>query len=160
MEESKKFPSHTASYSPHLSQPSFGATAENRRVPPVVRTFPSDKVNQSPLSSGVIPVSSATANVSSGSSAPYQLPRSEIKTSAASSGISNSHIGRDSSAMLLPKVDQAICVNHAGPHISTKPSQGGFPTILDNSLPSDFCFLLLYDIRVNFHTLVACSYTR
>ncbi|XP_056163930.1 uncharacterized protein LOC115666572 [Syzygium oleosum] len=136
MEESKKFPSHTASYSPHLSQSSFGATAENRGMPPVVRTFPSDKVNQSPLSSGVIPVSSATANVSSGSSAPYLLPRSEIRTSTASSGISNSHIGRDSSAMLLPKVDQAISVNHAGPHISTKPSQATYANQPSVNAPS------------------------
>lgn len=139
MEESKKFPSHTTSYLPHLSQPSFAATAENRGmvpVVPVVRTITSDKVNQSPLSSGVIPVASATANVSSGSSVPYQLPRSDIRTSTASSGISNSHIGRDSSSMLLPKVDQANNVNQAGPHISTKPSQATYANQPSVNAPS------------------------
>ncbi|KAF8017422.1 hypothetical protein BT93_H2559 [Corymbia citriodora subsp. variegata] len=136
MEESKKFPSHTTSYLPHSSQPSFGATAENRGMAPIVRTFPLDKVKQSPLASGVIPVSSATANLSSGSSVPYQLPRSEIRTSTTVSGISNSHIGRDSSAMLLPKVDQANNVNHAGPHILTKPSQATYANQPSVNAPS------------------------
>ncbi|XP_048130491.1 uncharacterized protein LOC115742836 [Rhodamnia argentea] len=136
MEESKKFTSHTASYSPHSSPTSFVATAENRGMAPLVRPFPSDKVNQSPLSSGVIPVSSATANVSSGSSAPYQLQRSEIKTSTASSVISNSHIGRDSSPMLMPKVDQANNANHAGPHNLTKPSQATYANQPSVNAPS------------------------
>ncbi|CAK9165486.1 unnamed protein product [Ilex paraguariensis] len=94
----RKMEKSSAAYLSQRLQTNSGAATENRGTSHAVRMFPSDK--PSPVSSGGFqPVSAANST-----SLPYQLPTSEVRPMV-SSGLTSSHLGRDSS-LELPKVER------------------------------------------------------
>ncbi|KAL4566885.1 hypothetical protein LXL04_031011 [Taraxacum kok-saghyz] len=89
MEKSEVFPLHSNMYTPPRLQSNITGSAESRGTS--TRMFPSDKTNQTPVSSG----SFQNPSASNTRTLPYQLPTSEVRP-----GMSNIiHMGRDSSSL-------------------------------------------------------------
>ncbi|KAI9115708.1 hypothetical protein K1719_013377 [Acacia pycnantha] len=121
MEESKKLPEHSA---PSTSQPlqtsMGGGMVENRTPSHTVRMYPLDKSSHTGLSSGT--TASHVTHVSAGSSAAlqYQSTTGEVKPPIVSGGMPSSHLGRTSSSVALPKVEQPqfrVDVGSSGPYL-------------------------------------------
>lgn len=107
MEKSEEFSLHSAPYTSQQSQTKLAAAAENHGTSHAVRMFPSDKPNHAPTSSGGFHPASPLAHVSSSNSTslPYQLPTSEVRPMV-SSGISSSHLRKDSSSLSMPRFER------------------------------------------------------
>ncbi|WCJ33004.1 RING/FYVE/PHD zinc finger superfamily protein [Euphorbia peplus] len=88
MEESRKHNAASA-YTPQLSQPSYGATAEVRGPSHSIRMYQSDKLGNPSLPSGGLPSSLAPGHVSA--AATPQLLKADVRASTVPIGISNSH---------------------------------------------------------------------
>lgn len=108
MEDPKKFAVPSIAYTSQTSQPNFGAASENRGQLHTIRMLPSDKPsNNAPLPSGGLPASSAHGHVSAAPPAPLAQPlTTDVKASSASTGLASSHLGRDSSALVFPRVEK------------------------------------------------------
>ncbi|KAM5585420.1 endochitinase A [Rosa sericea] len=103
MDESKKYAAQTAAYPSQPLKTSFNVAAENHGLPHTVR-ISTDNPNHAPISTGgfaaspLVHVSTVTPT-----SAQYQLPTSEIRTTMVSGSVPGSHLGRDSSSPALPR---------------------------------------------------------
>ncbi|KAI4306158.1 hypothetical protein L6164_029459 [Bauhinia variegata] len=102
MEESKKFSAHSATYNPQSLQTSTGGTVENRVPSHAIRMFPSDKSNQAAIFSASTLASTPVPQVSA---ALHHPSSNEVRPPMVTSGMSSSHLGRNSS-LALPKVEQ------------------------------------------------------
>lgn len=104
MDESKKYAAQTATYPSQPIKTNFNAAGETHGMSHTVR-IPTDKSSHAPIStssfagSPLVHVSTVTPT-----SAQYQLPTSEVRTSMVSSSVPGSHLGRDSSSPALPRV--------------------------------------------------------
>lgn len=109
MEESKKFAAPSGTYSAQTSQPSFGAMGDIRGPSHSIRMFPSDKPGNTSIPSGGLPTPATIGHVSAATSTPLasQPIPSEVRVSTASTGLSNSHPGRDSSALAGHRVEKS-----------------------------------------------------
>ncbi|XP_020223635.1 uncharacterized protein LOC109805822 [Cajanus cajan] len=111
MEEAKKFAASSTPSTTHTSQPlqaNIGGPVDNRVPSPVVRMFPSDKSSH-PAISSMGTVVSIPAHVSAGSSAAlqYQSTGNEVRPPVVSGMIPISHLGRNPSSAVLPKVEHS-----------------------------------------------------
>ncbi|XP_015582117.1 uncharacterized protein LOC8268130 [Ricinus communis] len=108
MEDSKKFPAPSATYTSQISQPSFGAMGEVCGPSHSIRVFSSDKPTNPLLPSGSHPTSSALGHVLAvtSTSITHHSATSEVRASTVSTGIPNSHPGRDLSVLAGPKVEK------------------------------------------------------
>ncbi|XP_024156790.1 endochitinase A isoform X3 [Rosa chinensis] len=103
MDESKKYAAQTAAYPSQPLKTSFNVAAENHGLPHTVR-ISTDNPNHAPISTGgfaaspLVHVSTVTPT-----SAQYQLPTSEIRTTMVSGSVPGSHLGRDSSSPAFPR---------------------------------------------------------
>ncbi|XP_065862461.1 uncharacterized protein [Euphorbia lathyris] len=96
MEESRKY-NATSAYTPQVSQPSYGATAEIRGPSHSIRMYQSDKLSNPSLPSGGLPSSSAPGHVSA---ATPQLLNTDVRASTVPTAIANSH------SVIVPGVDK------------------------------------------------------
>ncbi|KAJ9153845.1 hypothetical protein P3X46_027242 [Hevea brasiliensis] len=109
MEESKKFTAPSGTYSSQMSQPNFGAMGDIRGPSNSIRMFSSDKPSNTSIPSGGLPTSATLGHVSAATSTPVanQLLPTEVRASTVSTGLPNSHPGRDSSALAGPRVEKS-----------------------------------------------------
>ncbi|TYJ20948.1 hypothetical protein E1A91_A08G031700v1 [Gossypium mustelinum] len=107
MEEPKKFTT-PGTYTSQPLQTNIGGSAENRGASHAVRLLPSDRPIHPTVSSGGIPVSLPPAHVAAAGSTPlqHQLPTSDVKMPAMSTGLPSGHLGRDSSSFAYPRVER------------------------------------------------------
>ncbi|XP_028777225.1 uncharacterized protein LOC114733899 [Neltuma alba] len=109
MEESKKFHEHSAPSTSQPLQTSMGSgMVENRMPSHTVRMFASDKSSHTGVSSSGTITSPHVTHVPAGSSSglQYQSTTTEVKSPIVSGGMPSSHLGRNSSSLALPKVEQ------------------------------------------------------
>ncbi|KAF8410803.1 hypothetical protein HHK36_003340 [Tetracentron sinense] len=109
MEESKEFAARSATYSSQRLQAGFGAMAETPgTVLHIAHRFPLDKTNPTPVYPGCFQPASSVVHVSAVTSTiPLnQLPTNEVQSAMVSSGLSSSHLGRDSSSLALPRMEK------------------------------------------------------
>ncbi|KAL2316702.1 hypothetical protein Fmac_030578 [Flemingia macrophylla] len=109
MEEAKKYAASSTPSTTHTPQPlqtTIGGPVDNRVPSPVVRVFPSDKSSH-PAISSMGTVLSIPAHVSAGSSATlqYQSTGNEVRSPLVSGVVPISHLGRNPSSVVLPKVE-------------------------------------------------------
>ncbi|KAA8523629.1 hypothetical protein F0562_010052 [Nyssa sinensis] len=109
MEKSVEFSLHSATLSSQRLQTNSSAAAESRGTSNMARMFTADKPNQAPISSGGFQPVSPLGHVSASKSTslPSQLPASEVRSSMVSSGLPSGHLGRDSSSLMVPRVERA-----------------------------------------------------
>lgn len=124
MEESKAFAVQPISFPSQRVQTASGAAGENRGTPPTARVFPSDKAGHVPVSSGTFQPAAPAANVSSGASTPMRFhpPGTEVRPPVVSSAVQN-NVGRDSTAVIPPRLDRA----HIRPDV--RPSEQSLPHV-------------------------------
>jgi len=106
MEEAKKFSAPSTTHTSQPLQPNISGPVDNRVPSHVVRIFPSDKSSQQAIPS-MGPVVSIPPHVSAGSSAvlQYQSTGNEIRPPVVSGVMPSGHLGRNSSSLVLPKVE-------------------------------------------------------
>ena len=135
MEESKEFVAHSATYASQRLQSTFGSATETRGPQHTMRMFPSDKPSHAPISSGGFQPASPLGNVSTATSTPLpHQPPNEARSSMVSSGLATSNLGRDSSALPLPRVERTHFKLDGRPNGSPYPPQVQGIT---------FCFIFL-----------------
>lgn len=108
MEESKKFSAPSTTYTSQPLQTSVGGTVDSHVTTNAVRIFAPDKSSHTAISSTgtVVPI---PPHVSAGSSAalPYQSTSNEGRPPVVSGAMHSSHLGRNSSSLVLPKVEHS-----------------------------------------------------
>lgn len=127
MEEAKKYPSHTPTYTAHSPQGSFISGTENRGA--VQLRFQSDNVSQSAVTSGGIPPAASSLGGNSGSITYHFGTPNESRTSAVPSVLTNNHSTKDSSTFVVPKVERTHNVAEGASAGSSRASivQGNYP---------------------------------
>ncbi|XP_027940344.1 uncharacterized protein LOC114194370 [Vigna unguiculata] len=106
MEEAKKFSAPSTTHTSQPLQSNIGGPVDNRVPSHVVRIFPSDKPSQ-PAIPSMGAVVSIPPHVSAGSSAvlQYQSTGNEVRPPVVSGVMPSGHLGRNSSSLVLPKVE-------------------------------------------------------
>lgn len=107
MEESKKFSVHSGSYTSQaqpLQTSIGGGTVENHVPSHAIRMFPSDKSSHVAISSSV---TLASTSIATSTTLQHQSTGNETRAPMVSGGMTGSHLGRNSSSLSLPKVEQA-----------------------------------------------------
>ncbi|MED6208281.1 hypothetical protein PIB30_043561 [Stylosanthes scabra] len=106
MEEAKKFAAPSTTYTSQPVQPSTSVTADNRVPPHGVRVFAPDKSSHIAIPSSATTVS-IPAHVSAGSSAvpQYQSTSNEVRPPMVSGAMASTHLGRNSSPTVVPKLE-------------------------------------------------------
>ncbi|XP_057726372.1 flocculation protein FLO11-like isoform X1 [Arachis stenosperma] len=106
MEEAKRYAAPSTTYTSQPVQPSTSVTVDNRVAPHGVRVFPPDNSSHIAIPSSATTVS-IPSHVSAGSSSTsqYQVTSNEVRPPMVSGAIPSTHLGRNSSPMVVPKLE-------------------------------------------------------